>query len=621
MDAKRIAESALERLSRQVDVASLDAGQTVRGRRLAPRERAPSPTDALPEVQGDLEAIREIGRGGMGIVELATQRSIGREVAVKRVADPSDREAVRGLIEEARVTGRLEHPNIVPVHTIGKADDGSAVLVMKHVEGVPWSALLHDAEHAMWAQVRGDRRAHHLRVLVQVCRAVELTHARGYLHRDLKPSNVMLGPFGEVYLLDFGLAIHRERVADLPDDYLQGTLQYMAPEMLRPELHAIDERSDVYLLGACLHEILTGKPRHAGARLSAVLFSAARSEPCEHGDDVPRELQAICRRATAAQPSDRWESAAALREAIEDFLAHRESRELTAAAEQRLALLESAMAEAEPDPVRAAALQRECRFGFEQALRGWTANEQAALGLRRTLEHALEHELRQRNATAAAAALGELDPEPEGARARLAALEAELIAERGAAAQLARMRAAFDESVGRRERSIAAWMIGACTLVIAALSMTLWSLGLIVIDRELVLYGTFVVNGVAALAGAIFWRKLTANRFNRLMAVVVGVAALGVMVNRVRAMLLDESLVEMIASDAVLEAACFVIAGAVLRRVFLVGALAFLGVVFASLSWPEQLVPVLAGAGVLTVLSILLARGRAREPLIAMPDE
>src|SRR5690606_8458083 len=139
--------------------------------------------------------------------------------------------------------------------------------------------------------------------------------------------------------------------------------QYMAPEMLDPA-RSLDERSDVFLLGATLHHLLTGRPRHDGESYGAVLFAAAASAPCQHGDEVPAELAAICQRATHADPNARHPSARALREALEDYLAHRDSIELTDAARQRLDELRAAIA-SEGDAVRVEALHRETRFGFE----------------------------------------------------------------------------------------------------------------------------------------------------------------------------------------------------------------------------------------------------------------
>src|SRR5262249_35011988 len=151
---------------------------------------------------------------------------------------------------------------------------------MKHVEGVSWRDLLRDGAHPAWAKVGApgeDRLVSHLQILMQVCNAVEFAHRRGLIHRDIKPANVMVGEFGEVYLLDWGIAARTGILAEAsshlgesgaePTPRMLGTPAYMAPEMLSRKVGPIDERTDVYLLGATLHEVLTGRPRHVGSTL------------------------------------------------------------------------------------------------------------------------------------------------------------------------------------------------------------------------------------------------------------------------------------------------------------------------------------------------------------------
>src|SRR5204863_2462534 len=135
-----------------------------------------------------------LGEGGMGTVDRALQRSLGREVAIKRVRDRRAGDgAVRALLAEARVAGSLEHPNVVPIHALGRDAGGDPALVMKRVEGVSWSALIHDPAHPRWSDLPRDRLRWHLETLMQVCNAIELAHSRGIIHRDLKPNNVMIG--------------------------------------------------------------------------------------------------------------------------------------------------------------------------------------------------------------------------------------------------------------------------------------------------------------------------------------------------------------------------------------------------------------------------------------------
>jgi serine/threonine-protein kinase len=167
----------------------------------------------------------------MGVVELAEQRSLGRLVAIKQPhPGPMDADAVAALVSEGITTGRLEHPNIVPVHALGRGSDGRAVLVMKRIEGVPLADLVHRADHPRWARETRDRLTLFVETAIEVLHALAFAHARGVVHRDVKPENVMLGDYGEVYLLDWGIAAPLGQ----PADGIAGTPSYMAPEMLTP---------------------------------------------------------------------------------------------------------------------------------------------------------------------------------------------------------------------------------------------------------------------------------------------------------------------------------------------------------------------------------------------------
>lgn len=360
-------------------------------------------------VRADLEVRGVLGEGGMGRVHAARQRSLGRDVAVKVLKrDAPTGGAVAALLREAVITGALEHPGIVPVHALGVDDRDMPVLVMKRVEGVEWRQLLHDPRHPAWASRPGDRLITHLEILMQVCQAVHFAHSRGIVHRDIKPENVMLGDYGEVYLVDWGIAVRGDDPAVTQGaSGLCGTPAYMAPEMIagRP----VSPRTDVYLLGATLHEILTGELRHPGNTLQDVLLSAFCSEPVEYGPEVPAELARLANRAMARDPGERLASAQELRQAIQDHLEHRGSLALADEARERLAALEALLEASPVDLDRGYRLATECRFGFVQALRAWPENSAARAGLERCLEAAVMLELRQGHVDTAAALMREIE--------------------------------------------------------------------------------------------------------------------------------------------------------------------------------------------------------------------
>ncbi|MFZ5439987.1 MAG: serine/threonine-protein kinase [Myxococcota bacterium] len=350
-----------------------------------------------------LEDEGPLGHGGMGVVRLATQVPLGRKVAVKKLAPGNTRpDDVEALLSEAWLAGALEHPNIVPVHDLGLDEHGLPVLVMKRIEGRSWSTLLRDADAlAAHAPGRAPLEAH-LRILIQVCNALHFAHARGVVHRDLKPDNVMVGAFGEVYLVDWGIA-----VAPGPAPQLAGTPVYMAPEMLGGERAVISPATDVYLLGAVLFELLTGKPPHDAStpeRLTTSVLASAPALP----DDAPMELAALVRLCMSADPAHRPASALAVRLALESFLAHLGSLELTAQAEQRLAELRALLAREAPDARRVFDLFSECRFAFQQALRTWPENVRARHGLDASVRAMVGFELAAGSARTAQALLSEL---------------------------------------------------------------------------------------------------------------------------------------------------------------------------------------------------------------------
>ncbi len=312
-----------------------------------------------------------IGRGGMGVVQVGLQPSLRREVAVKSLHGPGTTGALAGLLKEAWVGGTLEHPGLVPVHALAPHEFGVSV-VMKRVEGDSWQARLRtfdrgsvsdsfrapevDPESATEMQeteaperssARGVDLESELRVFIQVCHAVAYAHSRGVLHLDLKPQNVMLGAFGEVYVVDWGLAAGMEGAPDwLPRASgiarVAGTPEYMAPELAKGVGAEIAEHSDVYLMGAILHEIVTGQPPHRAPHILGRLYKAFLSEPCDY-EALPDELAAILHRAMHRDPAARFASVNALREAVESFLEHRSTLELLAVCRRGLATVEAAV--------------------------------------------------------------------------------------------------------------------------------------------------------------------------------------------------------------------------------------------------------------------------------------
>jgi serine/threonine protein kinase len=220
-----------------------------------------------------------LGEGGMGVVYLAEQESLGRKVAVKKVrAESRSPTSVTRLLQEAWVIGQLEHPNIIPVYDISASDSGEPLIVLKRIDGVEWGQLMDDAATVQKRFRAPDLLEWNLDVMARVCDAVHFAHARGFIHRDLKPENVLIGELGEVYVADWGIAVTtRDDQHIVPHardaKEIAGTPAYMAPEMLGGDVSRIGEKTDVYLLGGILHEILSGHPPHRGKDLREMITS------------------------------------------------------------------------------------------------------------------------------------------------------------------------------------------------------------------------------------------------------------------------------------------------------------------------------------------------------------
>ncbi len=492
-------------------------------------------------IEQDLELLDTIGEGGMGVVRRGIQRSLDREVAIKGLK-PQHKQAessLNKLVREARVTGGLEHPNVVPVYEISKDDDGTPLIVLKKIEGVDWSELMHDRAALRERFGADDPLEWNLRVLVQVCNAVRFAHSRGVLHRDLKPENVMIGTFGEVYVLDWGIAValdeRMEQKLPLASEAreLAGTPVYMAPEMLGGSVSRLSERTDVYLLGSVAYEIVSGRPPHVADTFAEIVASVVESSP-EIPPSVPAELARIIRRALDPDPDARFERVEQLRLAIEGFLAHRSAAQLVERAEERLAsLLELLERPGPPDDLdRIYRIYGECRFGLRHALEAWPDND----SIRRSLELAATRmvglELARDDPQAARTLLRDLDSGPAVLEARVAEASAQKERE---LAELRGLREYLDPGGGRRMRGLA--------MAALATMWVLWPLGIELARR---LHPVRFTAAVAAAATAvvfagvlavIFWaRKVTwITIINRRLAFAVALSAFSALVLAVEA--------------------------------------------------------------------------------------
>jgi serine/threonine-protein kinase len=516
---------------------------------LSGREQPPGPG------RGDLQVLGIIGEGGAGRVLLARQHSLARDVAVKTARDEGEA-GYASILFEGAITGQLEHPAIVPVHALGLDASGRPGIVMKRIEGVAWNGLLEDPAHPGWDGWEGDatnRLAGHLQILAAVCNALHFAHSRGVVHLDVKPQNVLIGRFGDVYVADWGIARPLGRV----NSGLCGTPAYLAPELATPGA-VLDARTDVYLLGATLHAVLTGSPRHPGASVTDSLAHARGSPAFEYPAAVPAELGALANRACHVDPAQRPVSARAFREELTAWVRHRDAAALAQQAERRVDELEQ-LGRHPPGGLdqrtQASRLLFEARFGLEQSLAQW--------------------------------------PENPTAKAALARVEAIVAAQQRRALQLEA------EALERDPLRGVPWRTATLAFMGLMAAFAYFAAGVVEHATPWMLVAVPGAVLVVMVLGAWALRaKLLVNQFNRqvLAVVVIGMAAM--VGSRLLAVFAPVTMGELFTRDALVQAGVMAVcAVAYLRWVWIVAAL-FAGFGVACAVFPEQALTLFGSATV-----------------------
>jgi serine/threonine-protein kinase len=289
---------------------------------------------AIPDPERRLKLEGELARGGMGAVRSAFDATLQRRMAAKTMHASTYEHVmlVHGFLREAQVTGQLDHPNIVPIHELGRDAKGELYFTMKLVEGQSLKTMIGGG-----VALDSDRLLNLLEIFVKVCDALGFAHARGCLHCDIKSANVMVGEFGQVYLMDWGGAQLlpprpgvdtrkwvRDSLPPLPiaetKGLVFGTPSYMSPEQASAGREPMDERSDIFSMGALLYEIMTGRPPYHGSTALEAIMLAQLCDirppdelPQVPPNTYPRELVRIVMKALSKRPDDRYSSVAGLK--------------------------------------------------------------------------------------------------------------------------------------------------------------------------------------------------------------------------------------------------------------------------------------------------------------------
>ena len=378
------------------------------------------------EKAGDFVVHTQLGEGGMGQVFEGTQSCLQRNVALKvSKANQHNLRFLAQVFHEAQITAGLEHPNILPIYLLAQTADGRPIQVMKRIEGVSWHDLIYQTQHPLWNELKvaiPDQTLFHLNVLLKVSQAMRYAHEKQIIHRDLKPENVMIGRFGEVYVLDWGVAI------DLPtvkgegsvfwaqkesglEDALVGTPAYMPPEMAIRDIRNQGPWSDVYLLGAILYQIWTKRRLHQGENAQALLDSIMQHQLPPLPESISPEMKALLEKSLTFDHLHRLKDASVFYSFLKRAIPSLRSRELETQGNQFLEQLYDASLTLSPNSRRIQTFFDEARHLYLTARELWQENPDIAFRMCETLAIWIRYLIQMNELTSAQRALDEFEIE------------------------------------------------------------------------------------------------------------------------------------------------------------------------------------------------------------------
>lgn len=510
----------------------------------------PAHQDKMPSsTNHDFIIDQLLGEGGMGHVFQGLQTCLNREVAIKisKIESPDPR-LLAQICHEAQITARLDHPNILPIYLLARSEDGKPIQVMKRIEGVSWHDLLYSSTHPLWIELnsQNDQETFHLEVLTQVSQAISYAHERGVIHRDLKPENVMIGKFGEVYVLDWGVALdlataQGEESAFWAQQHsglenaLVGTPAYMPPEMAKKEIKQQGTWSDVYLLGAILYQILTKNRLHQGKDVEELYQSILQGKLPLLPNEMVKEMRDLIQASLAYHPEQRLPNAGSFRLLLIEAIRTLRSRSVEQRGWDALKAFQEELTNEDPEPRRLEVLFDESKHYFWTALEMWPMNPEASAGLDQILKLWGRHLISLNEFTHAKRILSELREDDPDLFAHIAFAKGERDQEEQEHQALKDWRE--DESLASSRR---------LRLFLAKLGFLSFGLGSLICDllersqkihinAQRAFIFSVILSSFVALSFLLFSKKRRTKQQNALFSRLVhflGVILCGVMINR-----------------------------------------------------------------------------------------
>ncbi|MBN2715044.1 MAG: protein kinase [Deltaproteobacteria bacterium] len=379
--SKDLTTSALHNLARDITMEIFPNGD------FASRDKQ---TEQLLQSKSEFAVGEQLGAGGMGRIYRARQKDLQRDVAIKQLHPHlCEVERIRkGFFNEAIVTGKLAHPNVVPVYGLSESQH-SLSMSMKLISGCTLEDIIIPVTRQHEQMAAKFDIDDCIEVIIAICNPVAFAHSKEIIHRDIKPGNVMVGEFGEILLLDWGLAcsISNTPEADIQNGIphvsvipgIEGTLAYMSPEMMNGVGRELGVHSDIYLLGACLYFVLTGKAPHLHRKQRLTDIPEERDYVDPLPEHIDSELRRICSQAMAKEPAERYPSVKIFQAELKDYLKHQESRRVAEHANTLLANAQKNYSLNLDSSGRISLFHdlSECLSAYRQSLALWDGNEEA----------------------------------------------------------------------------------------------------------------------------------------------------------------------------------------------------------------------------------------------------